>query len=487
MVLVPVLSGDACDPAHTSLDICSQANFYNFSTSQTFTSIGETNALSALGLTEFMSAREPMQIQPYGFENLGFGPVGPTTAILSQQAVANVVSRDFMHGIFGLSNQTPNLGGIPFNVRTGTSLNATLATFQSVGLLASNSFSYTAGSIGRGWTPSLVFSGYDTSRVAPGSTLEVDVSNQKDPPYLRFPLSANLSSITFSASTEKWRPEDSATVNASSGEITSIENIESVGIDSALPQIWLPMSACAVFERVFALDWDEAAQLYLINSTTHDRLLQLNESVTFSLSSSRNHNAIVNFTLPYSAFDLNVSYPLVEEQSYYFPLKRASKTDQYVLGRTFLQETHISVNYDSGYFNLSQAAHYGEQKLETIVASTTPQNTSTPNPAETTVLPPGAYAGIGVGVGLAAITMVVVLFAWKKRWWPFAIRQIATQDRYDKAELHDDEILRVEAMAKERFELLVTERTCEIGDEGTMQYSVPGLNEVHEAHGESVR
>jgi hypothetical protein len=473
IVLVPVLSEDVCGPAHASLDICSQSSFYNFSTSKSFTSIGETNPLSALGFTEFMSAQEAMQIQPYGFENLGFGPVKPSTPILTQQAVANVVSRDFMHGIFGLSKDAPNLGGIPFNVRTGTSLNATIATLTSVGLSASNSFSYTAGSFQRDWMPSLVFGGYDTSRIALGSTLHVDISNTTTGPFsLRFPLSVNLSSISYSTSTEQWRPQ----------------GFESMGIDSAIPQIWLPMHACTVFERVFGLNWDETAQLYLINSTTHDRLLQLNESVTFSLSSSRHEDAVVNFTLPYSAFDLNISYPLVEEQSYYFPLKRASKREQYVLGRTFLQEAHISVDYDSGYFNLSQAAHYGEQKLETIVTSTTPQNTSAPKPAEATGLPSGAYAGIGVGVGLAALIMTIVGLAWKKRWWMFAVREhTATQGRYDKAELHDNAIPRVEAMEKERFELLETERTCEIGDEGAGQSTVPGLHELHEAHGDSVR
>ena len=254
--------------------------------------------------------------------------------------------------------------------------------------------------------PILVFGGYDTSRIAIGSTLHVDISNTISWPFsLHFPLSVNLSSISYSTSTEQWRPQD----------FDGNDGFESMGIDSAIPQIWLPMHACIVFERVFGLNWDETAQLYLINSTTHDRLLQLNESVTFSLGSSRHEDAIVNFTLPYSAFDLNISYPLVEEQSYYFPLKRASEREQYVLGRIFLQEAHISVDYDSGYFNFSQVAHYGEQKLETIVTLTSPQNTSVPNPAGTTV-PTGAYAGIGVGVGLAALMMMIVGLAWKKRW-----------------------------------------------------------------------
>jgi hypothetical protein len=423
-----------------------------------------------------------MQIQPYGFDNVGLGPVSLDTAILSPQAVANVASRYFMHGIFGLSNDPPNLGGIPSKVRTETALNATLATIQSFGFLPSNSFSYTAGSVGRNSAPNLVFGGYDTSRVSPGSTLQVDIRNITTPSS--FPLSVKLSSITFSVSTEKWRPEgfDNPSIYS-----------QSIGIDSTMPQIWLPTSACAVFEavfeRIFGLDWDDTAQLYLINSTTHDRLLEVNQSVTFSLSSTRHGDAVVDFELPYSAFDLNVSYPLVEEQTYYFPLKRASKQDRYVLGRAFLQETHVSVDYDSGYFNLLRALPSNNNpKLETILASTKPSDTSAPRTAEAAGLPPGEYAGIGSGVCIAALIMVVVLLAWKKRWWFFAVRKhTANQDRYDKAELHDDAIQRVEAMAKERFELQVHERTCEVDGEGDVQSTVQGLNELHEVHGECVR
>jgi hypothetical protein len=160
-----------------------------------------------------------------------------------------------------------------------------------------------------------------------------------------------------------------------------------------------------------------------------------------------------------------------------------------VLGRTFLQEAHISVDYDSGYFNLSRALPANNNpKLETIVTSTKPSNTSAPRPVEAAGLPPGAYAGIGSGVGIAALIMVVVLLVWKKRWWVFAVRQdTANQDRYDKAELHDDAIQRVEAMAKERFELQAPEWTCEVDGEGDAQSTVQGLNELHEVHGGCVR
>jgi len=46
----------------------------------------------------------------------------------------------------------------------------------------------------------------------------------------------------------------------------------------------------------------------------------------------------VRIVLPYAAFDLKAEYPLVQNTSYYFPLKHAANETQYTLGRTFLQE-----------------------------------------------------------------------------------------------------------------------------------------------------
>jgi hypothetical protein len=472
IALVPVFSQDVCDTAHASLGICSQSNFYNFSAARTFTSFGKTNGLSALSLTAFLSDSEAMPVQPYGLDNIGLGPASLESPIFVGQAVAGVASRDFMHGIFGFSNKLSGLGTIPIDGGNGSLLNASL----ELGVVPSNSFSYTAGAIGKNSTPSLVFGGYDASRVAAGSTLQVDITNSTTPSSVRFPLSVKLSAITFSTSAGGWRPD-------SFGGPT----YESIGIDSAIPQIWLPSSACTIFEHVFGLEWDDTTQLYLINTTAHDRLLELNSSVTFSLTSSRSQNVVVNFTLPYSAFDLNVSYPIVsKEQGYYFPLKRASEASQYVFGRTFLQEAHISVDFDSGYFNLSQATHYGEPKLETIMTSTASSNTF--KHENSTGLPSRAYAGISVGVGVAVITVVAIVLAWRKKWWIFAMRQDSTtRYRYDKAELHANAIPRVEAMEKEKFELPVHEQTCEVDGEGRVQSSVQGLNEIHEVHGDSSR
>ena len=113
-------------------------------------------------------------------------------------------------------------------------------------------------------------------------------------------------------------------------------------IDSTDPNIWLPDDACDAFENAFGLTLDDDSGLYLINDTHHSTLVDANAEVSFKLSNVRSGGETVTITLPYAAFDLTAEAPLVDNQSYYFPLKRASNSTQYTLGRTFLQEAYVT-------------------------------------------------------------------------------------------------------------------------------------------------
>ena len=109
-------------------------------------------------------------------------------------------------------------------------------------------------------------------------------------------------------------------------------------VDSTVPYLWLPKEACHLFETAFGISWDSLHNLYLVNETLHDTLVQENPSVVFELANSLNGPS-VNITLPYASFDLTAQYPLVKNQSRYFPLQRAADENSYTLGRTFFQES----------------------------------------------------------------------------------------------------------------------------------------------------
>lgn len=63
----------------------------------------------------------------------------------------------------------------------------------------------------------------------------------------------------------------------------------------------------------------------------------------------------INIDLPHSTFDLQAGYPIFANSTNYFLIRRAANESQYVIGRAFLQEAYLSVDWERSYFNISQA------------------------------------------------------------------------------------------------------------------------------------
>jgi hypothetical protein len=127
-------------------------------------------------------------------------------------------------------------------------------------------------------------------------------------------------------------------------------------IDSTISQIWLPLDACQAFEREFGLTWDSTYNLYLVNSSLHASLLARNAYVNFTIGTTAAGLQKTTISLPYAAFDMTAQSPYqgLADRSSYFPLRRAANSSQYTLGRTFMQEAYITVDYERAKFNVSQ-------------------------------------------------------------------------------------------------------------------------------------
>jgi hypothetical protein len=261
-----------------------------------------------------------------------------------------------------------------------------------------------------------------------------------------------------------------------------------IRVDSSVSQIRLPEQACRMFETTFGLTWDDSLKLYLINDTTHERITRDKPKVQFTLTDGTRST---NYTLPYTAFTLTLAFPFVNTSTYYFPLKRVSDPIHYMLGRAFLQETYITMDYDFANFSISQA--YPDGGSTRIVAISSPSNSisnsaSSPTPNTSSVatantpktLSSAAYAGIGVGTGVAVLIAIGVLVAWRKRWGVFRSKKAPEQDQYLKAEVHGDDKKRVEAIEKERFELETAEYSHELRGSEAPSVEVPGIHLVHE-------
>lgn len=175
-------------------------------------------------------------------------------------------------------------------------------------------------------------------------------------------------------------------------------------LDSTVPYIYLPLAACTLFENAFGIIWNDTAQLYLVNTTQHVLLQTQNPSVTFTLGNNSTSSK-VNITLPYAAFDLTASYPLVNGTEKYFPLQRAYNDSQYTLGRAFFQEAYIITDYERRNFSVSQCKWVS---APSNIVAILPPGTVASQP-----LPTSAIAGIAVG-GFLIIFIIALLYFF---WW----------------------------------------------------------------------
>ena len=199
------------------------------------------------------------------------------------------------------------------------------------------------------------------------------------------------------------------------GEVELLSNSITATVDSDLPYLQLPVSVCENFERALGLSWDPSMQLYLVNDTIHGKLRE--DNPTFSFTLGRSAAQTVNITLPYQAFDLQVTQPIAENGTNYFPLRCTSNTSQYLLGRSFLQETYLFVDYDTSTFSLSQAQFKNESDVVTVNHSDvggSPPGSPNTVPAGGG-LSKGSIAGIAVGASVAAVLLISVLFFLLRR------------------------------------------------------------------------
>ncbi|KAK4987320.1 hypothetical protein LTR66_007623 [Elasticomyces elasticus] len=339
----------------------------------------------------------------YGFDTVGLQIENSGGLSQTHQVVAGVASKDFYLGIFGL-------GPKPANFSTYSDPQPSfMKQLRDNNQIPSLSYGYTAGAVYRNdkVLASLTLGGYDASRFQP-------------------------SSVTYA-----FGADDSRSLTVGVQNILGLNTLNNAVrllpdggnyflIDSTVPEIWLPKSACDAFASAFGLTYDNKTDRYLVNDTVHDRLLSLNPTITFSLgtSSTPNSGPTQNIVLPYAAFDLQASYPIYQNATKYFPIRRAANDTQYTIGRTFLQEAYIIADYERQNFTVAQAVFSRPMPASDIRAIHPPSaNSSTNGTNSASSIPvhqglnPGAIAGIAVGTVAAVLLIagIVFLLVFRKR------------------------------------------------------------------------
>jgi len=348
----------------------------------------------------------------YGQDSLGLMIQNSGGPILTNQVVAGVANPDVYVGMLGLGIKPANFSEFDSPQKS------ILQSLKDQGQIPSLSYGYTAGAYYSecfslrqvcvetyliAGTPkvlgSLTLGGFDQSRFEPNDiTFPFDADDDR-------PASLNIQSITAQNSFN-------GTVN-----LLGADQPTYVRIDSTIPHLWLPNSTCDRIASAFKLHYDNTTDLYLVNDTIHAELQKYNPTITIGLGATADPEQRVNVVLPYGAFDLQASYPIYPNASKsYFPIRRAYNQSMYTLGRTFLQEAYVNIDYERGNFAVHQAlfpATNEKQQIVPIIAPSIQQ--SIPVTHKKKHFGKGATVGLVIGSILLISSFTCLLFYYLRR------------------------------------------------------------------------
>lgn len=255
----------------------------------------------------------------------------------------------------------------------------------------------------------LVLGGYDKSRMGDG--LEVKMNGNGN-----HTLIVGIQSIEYQPNRDVDTETYSMTADRQTGFLATI--------DSTLPYLWLPDDICDKFAESFRLEYDEDSNVYTFNSSARSYNNQQNATVVFKIGQDENlNNQAATISLPWAAFNLESSAPPFTNSTPYFPIRK-SPNGIFVLGRAFLQEAYIVVDFERENFTVAPVI-YSNPMPSADVTTIFPKDFIPPKPSETSTTP-AASGGGGLGGGAIAgivLGIVVVLgllgagafFFWKRR------------------------------------------------------------------------
>lgn len=338
-----------------------------------------------------------------GFDSVTIGWPGATQASVQRNVVFNLESPNFWLGIFGLNPRPTNFTTSSSSTTFNDPQPSFLQQLVNNRSIPSLSWAYTAGNQYRldgNNLGSLTLGGYDESRYSPTKNLTIPFGSD-----ISRDLLVNLRAITTDA--------------GSPSNLLPDGNIQ-IFLDSTVSQLWLPESACTAFEEAFGLTYDSDFNFYLVNDTLHESLLSTNANVTFTLATAASGGQTMDIVFPYGAFDLTLEFPNImnPNTSNYFPLKRASNSTQYTLGRTFFQEAYLIADYDRQNFTIApcewDATRIASQSIKSIIRANETSLADGGNGGSSNT---GAIAGGVVGgvVGLVAIIGLILFLVRRKK------------------------------------------------------------------------
>ncbi|KAF2002046.1 acid protease [Amniculicola lignicola CBS 123094] len=373
-------------------------------------------------VTSFVDELEGPSYAIYGLDTITIPIEGGGTHKLEKQAIAMIEEKKPFIGSLGLAPVTSEYLN---NTKSGPSV---MEALRDQKLLPSVSYGYTAGAYYKNpkVQGSLTFGGYDASRL------------DDDHDSVRFPFAFGPAvpqeheNITVGI----WAIEATGTQTPGTDSFHHDKNSLVGVIDSSISHFWFPSSLCETFEKNFGLTYNKETDFYTIDDKTHDRLVKDKASVKFTLGYPNMKGDPFEVTFPYEALNMEPSWPLYKDAKRIFPMrknKNGSADYPATLGRTFLQEVYLMVNYDKSEFELHKAVldNVGKADLQTIddkaweeedaegaTAGGASKSKKGKKKGFKIKLKTPVIIGIAVGAGVLIILAVVVLCCIKRKKGP---------------------------------------------------------------------
>ncbi|KAL7792571.1 aspartic peptidase domain-containing protein [Trichoderma ceciliae] len=368
-----VVLPEGCQIINVTNCASSRGNLFNTTASKTWKEIG----LFSLGFENSLGFTDNGE---YGYDTVGLGYLGSGGPVVNHSIIAGVAGTEFYLGVLALNPRPTNF------TDQNDPQQSFLQLLKNESAIPSLSYSYNAGAPYRlnKALGSLVLGGYDTSAYQDTNSSYDFFSDQSRD------LTIGVQSISTNASA------DNTVLQASQ---------VSMFIDSSVAEIYLPLDACHAFEKAFGLTYNSTLDMYLVSDSLHSKLTDENPIVTFTITTAITGGSAFNITFPYASFDLQANPPLVKKASRYFPLKRAANETQLVLGRTFLQEAYLIVDYERG--NFSVHPRVWNASAESNLVTILPLGANTGSSGHS--LSGGAIAGIVIGVCVVILAVAVAI------------------------------------------------------------------------------
>ena len=403
---VLVVGREGCDGTFTCRTL--RGGLFETNGSTSFRSVGDYD----LGLSPQLGLDSAAY---YGLDTVA--AAGSVSEV--DQLVAIVNSTKYWTGSLGLGMDNTTIG-----TRKASSFLSSLVQSQQI---PGHSYGYTAGASYRlkQVPASLVLGGYDSNRFVPNDA-------------------------TFSLS-----PGGSPVVAINSITLDGLDNptlMDGAGhrlfeIDSTTPFLWLPETVADNFGNALGLGYNDTLGVFTYPNISHySSIMSSKLSVTFELADVLGDETKVTLRLDGDAFtsqNLSFGFPGLggtdgDDPVPYFPIRKAANATQYTLGRCFLQETYLTVDYDRNNFSVSQAKFLLDSAVNLQIVDIVAPDTNQDGVKTTSMqnssggLSTGLKVGIAVGVIaiIACVTtliFIIYFLRWRRAEQKVASSQSSTQ------------------------------------------------------------